>query len=378
MKITIAQGAFFPVPTLEGGAVEKRWFTVGQEFAKQGHQVTHISKQHPDLPDHEFIEGVEHIRVKGYQQPSSIWQLKFFDLLYSLRVRKALPLADILIVNTFFLPFLAKASAGKIVINQARFPKGQSKFFRPQKHLIHAVSHPIKAQVISENPALADNTFVVNNPVPFPLPTEISQPKEKILLYTGRIHPEKGVLELAKAFAAWQAENQSEWSLCIMGPSDTQHGGGGNSYMEKIKSIAQTCASIHLLAPSFHDTDQALHEEYKKASIFVYPSLAIKGESFGLAPLEAMSYGCPSILTDLECFQEYAIADKNAWFVPAHRDSLVNSLQKKFDQLLADDRDLSSFQKNAFQTAQRFSSKTIASQLLEKFEYYLQDIHLLK
>src|SRR5579862_3380431 len=31
LKITIVQGAFFPVPPLMGGAVEKVWFTLGRE-----------------------------------------------------------------------------------------------------------------------------------------------------------------------------------------------------------------------------------------------------------------------------------------------------------------------------------------------------------
>ena len=39
MKITIVLGAFFPVPPIKGGAVEKIWFALGQEFARRGHDV---------------------------------------------------------------------------------------------------------------------------------------------------------------------------------------------------------------------------------------------------------------------------------------------------------------------------------------------------
>ena len=36
-------GAFLPVPPIKGGAIEAVWFLLGQEFAKHGHEVTHIS-----------------------------------------------------------------------------------------------------------------------------------------------------------------------------------------------------------------------------------------------------------------------------------------------------------------------------------------------
>ena len=53
MKITILQGAFFPVPAIQGGAIEKAWEVLGQAFVAAGHNVTHISKRHPELPDNE-------------------------------------------------------------------------------------------------------------------------------------------------------------------------------------------------------------------------------------------------------------------------------------------------------------------------------------
>ena len=87
MKITIVLGAFFPVPPIMGGAVEKVWFALGQEFARRGHEVVQISRMHPALPQTENIEGVKHIRVPGFSQPRSMLWLKFLDLIYSWRVR---------------------------------------------------------------------------------------------------------------------------------------------------------------------------------------------------------------------------------------------------------------------------------------------------
>jgi hypothetical protein len=49
VKINILQGAFLPVPPIKGGAIEAVWFLLGQEFAKHGHEVTHISCTHKGL-----------------------------------------------------------------------------------------------------------------------------------------------------------------------------------------------------------------------------------------------------------------------------------------------------------------------------------------
>ena len=113
MKITIVLGAFFPVPPLMGGAVEKVWFALAQEFVRVGHEVVQISRSHPDLPAAEKIEGVQHLRVRGHPQPRSIVWLKWLDLLYSLRVRRILARADILVTNTFWLPLFVRREGSR-------------------------------------------------------------------------------------------------------------------------------------------------------------------------------------------------------------------------------------------------------------------------
>ncbi|MDQ2919191.1 MAG: hypothetical protein M3R10_04855, partial [Verrucomicrobiota bacterium] len=100
MKITIVLGAFLPVPPIMGGAVEKAWFALGQEFARRGHEVVQISRAHSTLPRAETLEGVQHIRVKGYDMPSSLLWLKTLDFFYSLGARRVLPASDILVTNT--------------------------------------------------------------------------------------------------------------------------------------------------------------------------------------------------------------------------------------------------------------------------------------
>jgi len=56
---------------------------------------------------------------------------------------------------------------------------------------------------------------------------------------------------------------------------------------------------------------RSLAKEYVKTTIFIYPSIAEKGEAFGLAPLEAMSYGCIPVVSDLNCFKDFIKNKKN-------------------------------------------------------------------
>ena len=64
MKINILQGAFLPVPPSKGGAIEAAWYSLGREFGRIGHEVTHVSCNAKDLPNVESREGVRYIRVK--------------------------------------------------------------------------------------------------------------------------------------------------------------------------------------------------------------------------------------------------------------------------------------------------------------------------
>ncbi len=367
MKITIVQGAFLPVPPLIGGAVEKVWFGLGKEFVKQGHQVTHISRCYGDLPIEEVIDGVLHLRLPGFDTPSSLVVLKLFDLIYSWRVLRSLPESDILVTNTFWLPMLARSPQyGALYVHIQRYPKGQMRFYRHAARL-QTVSQAIAHAITVQDPLSVSKVKIIANPLTeIPIPLSSQHERKPWILYVGRIHPEKGINLLLQAFKALIKKGISDWRLVIVGPWETKLGGGGAAYYEQLQTEAHSISHfIDWSGPVFRP--QALYLYYQQASLFVYPSLANFGEASPLAPVEAMSCGCPPLVSDLDCFKDY-IEDNKTGFIFKHNvTDPVASLTAKIYELISDNAKLYQISQHCLATAQNYSVEHIAKLYLDDF-----------
>jgi glycosyltransferase involved in cell wall biosynthesis len=317
MRITIVLGAFFPVPPVMGGAVEKVWLALGKEFARRGHEVTEISRTFPQFPAREKLDGVDHRRVRGFNQPRSRLWLKLLDLVYSFRVLSALPAADILVTNTFWLPLLARSKRfGLLYIHVQRGPKGQMKWYRHAARLL-AVSRSIADAIITEAPQLAPKVRVIPNALPFPIPETPSTSRSKKLLFVGRVHPEKGIDLFLRAIGKVPAEIVNGWHVEIVGPTETHLGGGGEAFAAGLRDLAtRNRIKVEWTGAVFEEAQ--LLRRYQSAAIFIYPSVAETGEALPVAPLEAMANGCAPLVSRLACFEDY-IEDGVTGFVFDHR-----------------------------------------------------------
>ena len=310
LDLTILQGAFYPVPPVRGGAVEKLWYQLGRAFAAQGHRVTQISRAVPELPARETIAGVKHVRVPGYDQPASGLMLKFRDWNYTRRALRACPAADITITNTFFAPLLAGQFHGKIYVSVERMPKGQMRFYRRAARL-RACSTAVGDAIKRQAPALAERVLTIPNPLPFEPDTPAPSPaQKKDLLYVGRVHPAKGLELLLPAFIRAKAEGQISTAhrLCLVGPVETAKGGGGETWWGKLQA-QYTDESIRWLGPIYDPA--ALNDLYKSALGFVYPTTDATGEAMPVAPLEAMAWGCVPVVSKLDCFRDFITNGQN-------------------------------------------------------------------
>jgi glycosyltransferase involved in cell wall biosynthesis len=374
MRITIVLGAFLPVPAIMGGAVEKVWLMLGQEFAWRGHQVVIVSRAVAQFPKEETIEGVRHVRVRGFDTPRSLLWLKVLDLIYSVRARAVLPPADIVVTNTFWLPMLLRdRRRGQIYVHVARYPKGQMRFYRRAARL-QAPSSAVARAIANQAPALGERTKVI----PYPAPSTAAETpppvveRDRVILYVGRVHPEKGVHLLIDAFTAGARTVFADWKLMIVGPTAEKFGGGGELYLASLRSLAQAAANrVTLAGPIFEPAQLA--RTFRSARLFVYPSLAEHGESFGLAPLEAMANGCAVLVSNLECFQDF-IADGESGFVFNHRSmdaSLV--LRQRMEQAIADETLLARTAEAGYRKSAEYSLPRVADQFLDDFKLVTQN-----
>ena len=374
MKITIVQGAFFPVPPKRGGAVEKVWFALGKEFARLGHEVTHISRAFEATPEEETIERVRHLQVPGFDAPSSLIVLKALDLLYSLRVLRklaSLPKADILVTNTFWLPMLIRSTRyGHLYIHVARYPKGQMRLYSHADR-VQTVSKHIQEAIVRQAPGLASKVRCIGNPLPAQATTPLVSPetgeRERMILFVGRIHPEKGIEPLIDAFAKLPADRYAAWKLVLVGPAEAKSGGGGEAYLAALKQRTAALGDrIVWTGPVFEHG--ALEEHYRKASLFVYPSLAELGEACPLAPVEAMAGGCPPLVSDLSCFHDYLIDGQTGFTFDHNGPNPAQALADKLRYLIDCPELLREAGNRAREKARDYSLERIAGEYLADFQ----------
>jgi glycosyltransferase involved in cell wall biosynthesis len=372
LKITILQGAFLPVPPLRGGAIEKAWFRLGKAFAREGHEVAHVSRLCDDLPINEAIEGVSHVRIRGFEATGSSLLLKWRDFRYVLRARRALPQADVLVTNAFWAPLLVRdLSLGAQYVHVGRYPKGQMKLYGRAKRL-QAPSEAITEAIRREIPSKANLVKAIPYPLSWDLvePAPANESREQTILYLGRIHPEKGLRELVKAFAGLPDELRRQWRLDLRGPWKVSEGGGGEGFLENLKNLVGPAKeAVRFLDPVFDDVQ--LREELGRASLFAYPSMAERGETFGLAALEAMSCGCPPLVSGLDCFRDF-VQDGSTGFVFDHRggDAVAN-LSTKMIEVLSKPERLSLIGNAAYGQAQNFTLDRVSKRFLDDFSSIL-------
>jgi glycosyltransferase involved in cell wall biosynthesis len=370
LKIVIVQGAFLPVPPVQGGAVEKLWYRMGKEFAALGHEVVHISKEFKDFPREEYISGVKHIRVKGYETPASLVVLKLLDLFYAFRAIKKIPAdVDVIVTNTFWAPFLLRGKTGrKVYVSVERAPKGQMRFYK-HAGFLRGCSPAIAAAVKQELPeSLHSKVTYVPNAVPFDIKV-MDVKREKTILFVGRLHPEKGVHVLLKAFQQL-AVSFADWKLLIVGPHESKDGGGGETYYSQLQALRNS-DQIVFTGPVFND-DQLI-EYYATSSVFCYPAQSGSGDAAPVAPREAMAYGCVPVVSKLACFGDFITDGTNGLQYNQEDADQETALANTLRELMVDNDRLVRMAEEGKKINASYAPKVVALQFVEDFKRLMSE-----
>ncbi len=373
MRIAIVTGPFLSVPPAKCGAVERIWFDLAGIMAKQGHQVTLYACGERMKKSPQSCFSI--YRSTNMRSTKNIYINILKDILYSFVKLVQIHPADVIVTNAFWLPIflrIFRAKNAKIIVNVQRVPKGQMKlYYRAGVHRFSAVSNAIREMIAREIPAASSKIRVIPNAVNVNIfkPTKVpkSYPSKKVIFYAGRVHPEKGVELLIEAYKLVSRKQNSK--LIIMGAHRVEDGGGGKKYYSQIKRRASGF-DVSFLPPRYerHEFLKAFHE----AHLFCYPSLAEKGESFGVAPLEAMATGLVPIVSSLEVFQDYLQDGVNGWAFDHRSPNAVNLLANTIQRALSDPNKLEKMSYRAVETAQEYSYEKVAEMYLADFEELLK------
>lgn len=368
MKITIVMGFFLPVPPAQGGAVEKSWHGLAREFARRGHEVTVISRRWAGWPDSETLDGVRHLRLPGFDHKRRRWQNLLCDFVWSLRVHGRLPDADIIVLNTISLACwlgVLRPRAGRVVAMPGRMPKGQFRVYSRLARIL-VPSSPVRAAVIREKPASASLTRITGYPIDWTALSALRTlvPGAVTIGYVGRIHQEKGLHLLMAALRELQSQDLPTWRAVICGPVEIMQGGSGKAYLDYLKRAAGT-APVEFLPPVFDES--ALHALYRQFDLFCYPSLAIHGETFGVAVAEAMATGAVPVVADLPCFSDFLYPGREGLVFNAQAPDASAQLAARLASLLRDPARRHTMAEAAQTATHRYDYARYATDLLVDF-----------
>lgn len=111
----------------------------------------------------------------------------------------------------------------------------------------------------------------------------------RVLLYLGRIHPKKGLVNLLQAWkmASQDSGDSGPWVLVIAGWDQ----GGHEAELKSLATGLGISSSVFFVGPQF---DEAKHASYGRADAFILPSIS---EGLPIVVLEAWAHGLPVLMT---------------------------------------------------------------------------------
>lgn len=178
-----------------------------------------------------------------------------------------------------------------------------------------------------------------------------------ILLYAGRISPEKNIGLLVELMKLLARETSRDFRLLIAGA-----GPMAKSIEEQGEKIVK--GKVVLLG---HLEKESLADQYANADVFVHPN---PREPFGIAPLEAMASGTPVVAPNSGGILSYA-TDANAWLVEPDGKSFASAVLDVFSDEQAKLRKIANARETAIQNSREVATDRLFSTYDRLFEDFV-------
>lgn len=252
--------------------------------------------------------------------------------------------------DTYCLPFL-KNKPMVTTFHDMNFNRFNHSDLKIQKKSINkadkiiAVSRNTKNELIYSWNIPEEKIVVIYHGVDSPIDKSIIGKRlitEPYILYVGLRVDFKNFRRFAEAYSV-VIEKYPKLKLICTGSNFTKEENVFFSELNILHNVKNVLASESVMA-----------NLYTFADFFIYPSLH---EGFGMPILEAMSYGCPTVISNTSCFPEIA-GDAAFYFDPYNKESIITVML----DLLADQSKLNSKKKLGYALCKKFTWEKCAEE----------------
>ena len=328
------------IPPTSAAAVEWWMWQVARQLARSGRYVPHIicTGEGDPSPEYEERDGVHFYRItlsRTYKRVFQKWtRLDPFG--YAARAARYVRKAGIDVVHTHNSPDLhmqlTKYLGRQRGILHMHNEKQPPAHFRADRLL--AVSEYLagwyRARVPGTDVRVITNgidrqAYACGGP---PAEWKTALPQDgQVILFAGRISPEKGLHILAEAFALL-APKRPDLRLVIIGGRSFGENDRAR-YADQVEAALKPFARQVLWLGSVHPEEMPRH--YRAADLLVVPS--VFEEPFGMVCLEGMAAGVPVLAARKGGLPEFVENGANGYLIDAPGDA--SSLAGQIERILA-------------------------------------------
>ena len=383
-------------PPRKVGGLAVHVYNISREFVKKGLGVYVVTCDFPETPEHEIFDGIGVYRFPSFEYSSpdfitwalamqntmkkaaaKVLQKNKIDIIHSHDWLSAL--AGISLKHAFRLPLIGTIHSTESGRRGGLWDDGQRMIHHCEGLLtfeawrVICCSEYMADQIVSLFSVPRDKISIIPNGViaqKFVLKKQISNkelrefrskfadPDERIVMFVGRLVPEKGTNVLIGAVPII-LKTIPNANFVIVGD-----GWMKNNFMK----IAWDLRVNHKTIFTGYISDEDLQKLYQVADVAVFPSLY---EPFGIAALEAMSAGIPTIVSDTGGLSEIVDQNVNGVKVPPNNSI---ELAKGIIKVLSDSDFADSLRSNAIKKLKEvYDWDRIADQTIDVYKQVLKE-----
>lgn len=181
----------------------------------------------------------------------------------------------------------------------------------------------------------------------------------KVLLSVSRIGKEKNIEFLLKAFKETLKKKDDVLFLIV----------GDGPFLEQLKKMAQRLKIDKSIIFTGRIPSQEVAAFYQVADVFLFASLT---DTQGIVLLEALSSGLPVVVLKDDAFANIVLDNENGFSVSKESPKVF---AQKVIALLEDSALYREFSAKAMETANKFSDKKLAENLVEIYKTQIKEIY---